>query len=247
MKSYTTLSSIFLATITLTLLSSCGSGFYTPINEVAHSTSEKGELVASLNFNQSNTFKLQSSLSYSPINHVGLSVTNVSGQSLQSNSVALGLYSSSILSESKNKLFYDIYAGYAQCKNNNFVSEYDNFNFRNYKVESDYNKFFIQAGLHTKGKFGTFDLLARYSTLDFKKILVVGDVINASEVEYLRANDPFNVLEVSPKISVGPSYYKINAGFNWTLKGSSFPEFDRIVVFSGVSVNIGQLFKKNKS
>jgi hypothetical protein len=247
MKSYTNHTAIFLAIIFSTLMSSCGSGFYSPINEVAHSTSEKGELVASLNFNQSNAFKLQSSLSYSPIKHVGLSYTNVNGPSLKSNSVALGLYTNSVMRESNKKLFYDFYAGFAQCNNTNLLREYFDFFDRMYKIESKYNKIFFQGGLHTVGKISSFDLVARFSTLDFEKIVVVGDVVKSVEAEVLRNKDPFKIFEVCPKISVGPSQYKINFGLNWMLKGSSYPEFDRVVVYSGVSVNLGKLFKKNPS
>lgn len=247
MKSYTNLLNVFLLLCSFSILSSCGSGFYSPINEVMHSPSEKGELVATLNFNQSNAFKIQSSISYSPLQNIGLAFSNVNSYTLKSNTIALGLYSSNIVTSSNKKLFYDLYGGMTKGRNNNTIAEYISFGMRTYHIESDFNKFFVQAGLHTVGKNSSFDLIARYSALDFKKIVVVGDIFTSTEAEALKLKDPFKIFEISPKFSVGPPQFKINAGFNWTLIGSSFPEFDRIVVFSGVSVNLRELFKKNAS
>ncbi len=248
MKSLFSIIFSFAFLLILLFCTSCGSGYYSPINEVMHSTSEKGELVASLNFNHSDNSKIQSSLSYSPIKNVGLVYNNMTASTLKSNGFALGLYSNNVAHNTDNKVFWDIYVGTVFGKSNNFLINYtNNFGQLRYEVQGDFKKYFMQAGWHSSFKRSRFDLVVNYSLLDFSKITVLGEVFPFDEGKLLGEKDPYSLIQLSPKISFGPSNFNVNIGCNWFLKGSSFPEFDRFVVYSGVSINVSKLFSLQES
>jgi hypothetical protein len=236
---------LFLAQLFFTLLiyCSCNQGLYSPINEVMHSTSSKGELELGINFNHSTTSKIQSSISYSPIEHIGLSFSNISSTSLKSNSLAIGYYTKNMTDKENKKLFLDAYLGACLAKHNDFFSDYDNLGgYSEYDLKCSYTKLFTQLGYHKISKSTRFDMVAKVNYVDWSKIEVFGNVSFSKPAEELKANEPFIFFELNPKLSFGPEFYKLNVGCNYHIPSTSIKEMNRFIAYTGVSINLNRIF-----
>ena len=142
-------------------------------------------------------------------------------------------------------LLFDIYAGYSRGENNNF------FFTETGRIELDFQKFYLQGGVHIfLDKIGASFFL-RYAQLDYIKGAASGKLMPAEfqKRELIIENNPFNFLESALKISIGKptapirGYLTIAGLYDF---GDVFLEIQPSTMQLGVTADIGQFFSKKK-
>lgn len=140
-------------------------------------------------------------------------------------------------------LLLDAYLGYSRGSVRNFFFEETG------RVELDFQKIFLQAGVHIfLDKIGaSFSL--RYSNLDYLDGFAFGKLTTSqlNKLDIISENNPFNLLESSLKISVGKptapirGYMTVSGIYDF---GDVFLEIQPSTMQLGIETDINYWFKK---
>jgi len=260
-------------------LTSCGSAshhFYATDEGNLMALREKGDLKASAGYTPhvnslpGNNMNFQ--LGYSPIKHLGIQsnffrIRNTfnGAEDVEKNVYqynyggAIGTYffkpakaseivdeetGEKIYSPAKGKgLLFDAYVGYNRGNVENiFFGESGNINL-------DFQKFYIQGGLHIfLDKIGASFAL-KYAQLNYTNGKAFGrlTIAELNKAEIIEQNNPFNFLESALKISIGKptapirGYLTISGVYDF---GDVFLEIQPSTMQLGVTADIGHFFKK---
>ena len=240
------------------ILSSCNHYYYVPNEGSLLALDEKKDIKASFGLGSflGSGGSLSSQVGYSPIKHLGIQSSffwaEASGQKNGSTASgngyiangAIGSYYFFSLKKSRmvqsqysetSGLLVDFYVGFEKGKVSNYYSK---------AVEShlDFNKLFIQGGLHWQGPTIGFDFAIKAGNLDFKDGILDGAAgdENLSEFQNIEENDPFDFIESSWRFHIRRK--KIKFFFTQTFLSSSKLQY---VNFSDRSSHIGVILDIN--
>lgn len=239
----------------LYLLYSCGNSLYNPINEVAVSPSKKGDLYTNVGILHMQQSLPQVSLSYSPVNRIGLAYNGVYGKNYLYNTILLGSYHSFLkpsksgkIKVEKQKSYLDCYVGFGVGQSN-LIRFNNREGISSIRAHSIFKKLITQAAYHYhRNSFG-FDFGVRYGKLDFTRLTIHSN--ETEEYQFFLEQDPFDLMESHLNLNFGKESFKIMVGVNYRqqlIDGSNLfgwelkPEnFNRLNIFSGVAVKFNEI------
>jgi hypothetical protein len=180
-------------------------------------------------------------LNYSPLPHIGLAFNRFIGTGQFSTSGAIGYYSNVKGDATKNK-FYDVYVGMSRGRNLAYATDNDQIfissQYRN-KLTGNYNKYFLQSGIHSKNKSFFSDVFFQANIIDWSYLLVDATNVNVfPEVDALKTKDISVNAGFGAKIGFDTHIFKIFAGVN-----TGIPLYNNIKVYDPISIYSGIAFK----
>ncbi len=190
---------------------------------------------------------------YSPVNHLviggnyfktsGTNFENLEGnQSLYEG--VIGIYYIVPPSKKQNRkikkvdLILDVYAGYGLGENFNYFTP-DSF------AEFSFRHFFLQGGLHLKGKKYTLSYALKGLSLDFTKGKIVNDVplFRFKNLE----NDPFIFFENTFQLKYQLKKIELYGSINGIGSPNAAFLYQQFRFHTGIIVKINELFQKKKT
>ncbi len=248
---------IFLFILYVLGLCSCSHYYYAPDEGNLIALKEKDDLKfsAALPDGEGPNYSLQ--LGYSPIKRVGLQGSyyryaqegNYSRSFGEGSigSIAIGAYHTYFLDHRdsirknamRSSIMFDLYAGYGK-------GNVDNYYAPGLSSHFDFNKKYIQLGIHWQNDLLGFDLVSKLGILDFEQGSVIGelDLEDFQDIENLQLYDTYFIRETSFRFFIGIRQIRCFM----TITRLNSPEIDKVRFIDqtfqlGAIIDIDELFK----
>ena len=135
-------------------------------------------------------------------------------------------------------ILFDLHAGYGRGRVNNTYSSSGSSKF-------DFQKYFIQPGIHFQGRIMSFSTVLKFSHLNYFKGEAIGNIPPQDIVEIysVEATNPFNLLEPTFRYHIGFRYgtFYMSTTFLETLNDSSSGKFKTSQASVGIIVDIDEI------